>query len=83
VQHRIHDEELGFFAREQAFERREIGTIHCPRHAHDTRAERGEARKHHEPCRILDEHRVARREEAARDQVDGLGGTGGSEDLLG
>ena len=59
------------------------GPSRAARHADDARAESREAREHHEPRRILDEHHVAGREEAARDQVDGLGGAGGGDDLLG
>ena len=83
VRHRVQDEELGLLARQQALERRDVGAVRGARHADDARAESGEAREHHEPRRVLDEHRVARREEAPRHQVDGLGGAGGGQDLLG
>ena len=52
------------------------GPSAAARHTDDARAEGREAREHHEPRRILDEHHVARREEAPRHQVDGLGGAG-------
>ena len=67
---------LGRLARQQAFERGDVRAIDAARHTDDARAECREAREHHEPRRILDEHQVAGREEAPRDQVDGLGGAG-------
>ena len=74
---------LGFSRASRLSQRRDVGTVRGARHADDARAEGGEAREHHEPRRILDEHHVARREEAPRHEVDGLGGAGGGDDLVG
>jgi hypothetical protein len=79
----IEDEQLRPLARQQAFERGNVRTVGPARHADNARAECREAREHHEPCRVLDEHQVPRREEAARDEIDGLGGAGTGHDLLG
>ena len=81
--HRVQDEQLRPLARQQAFERGDVGAVDAAGHADNTRAERGEAREHHEPRRVFDEHHVAGREETPRDEVDGLRGAGGRDDLLG
>ena len=80
---RIEDEQLGPFARQQAFERDDIRPVSAARYPDDARTEGCDARKHDEPGGIFDEHEVARREKSPRHQVDGLGCAGTGDDLLG
>jgi hypothetical protein len=82
VRHRVEDEQLGLLAYQQALQRGDVRPLGSARHADDARAEGREAREHHEPRGILDEHHVAGHEEAARHQVDGLGGAGRGDDLV-
>ena len=53
VRHGIEDEQLGPFARQQAFERGDIRAVDAARHTDDARTECREAREHHEPGRDL------------------------------
>jgi hypothetical protein len=67
--------------RQQVAQHLQVGSVGAARHADHARAERGEAREHHEPRRVLDEHGFASGDEMARDQIDPLRHAAGRDDL--
>ena len=77
VQHRVDHVEARLVFDDHALERHHVGSVVQARDADHLGPVRGEQAEHQEPRCVVDQDGVTRRDEVARDQIEGLGRTTG------